>query len=290
MKEKIIGFLIKSVYTLYGALKITRRTKFSAKRLLPKTKCESCYILGNGPSLNTDLNIVLKIPSDDLFAVNHFGLSALYQTLKPKYYIIADPGFYGGYVLDADEQARVDNLLITLKKTTCWPLTFITPFAAQGIFKELLKENKNINVVGFNKVNTWKGFKWFDRWVFNNQWAIVSGFNVIISAIHLAIAIGFKKIYLLGVDHSWHKNTIVGDDNKLYVCDVHFYDENPKLTPILVEEKGKIRSEKYHEQLSHLKKTFESYHYIQDYARDINVKILNCTSNSYIDAFERHKL
>ena len=289
MKEKIIGFLIKSVYTLYGALKITRRTKFSAKRLLPKTKCESCYILGNGPSLNTDLNIVLKIPSDDLFAVNHFGLSALYHTLKPKYYIITDPGFYGQDYVDEKEQERVNNLFIALKETTSWSLTFFTPLEAQGIFKKILNDNKNINVIGYNKVNTWKGFKWFDRWVYNNQWAIVSGVNVVMSAIHLAIGIGYKKINLLGVDHSWHKNTIIGNDNILYVCDSHFYDENPKLTPILIEEKGKIRPEKYHEQLGYLKKTFEAYHYIQDYAKYRDVKLLNCTSNSYIDAFERYK-
>ena len=290
MRKKIIDFFIKSVYTLNGALKIIRRTKFNAKRSLPKTDRGSCYILGNGPSLTTDINACLKNPSNDLFAVNHFGLSELYHTLKPKYYIIADPGFYGGYTLDAEEQERVNNLLIALKETTSWSLTFFTPFAAQQMFKEILKENKNIKVIGYNKVNTWKGFKWFDRWVYNHQWAITSGQNVIMLALFIAIQIGYKKINLLGVDHSWHKEIVVGDDNRCYIHDTHFYENRVNPVPIYVEENKKIRYLKLHEQFEAIKKTFEAYHYIQDYAQYKKVIIYNCTNNSYIDAFERIKL
>ena len=290
MAEKLILFFEKLFHTLFGMVKILKGTTFRSRKKNPIAKDETCYILGNGPSLNKVLNgNKISFETENLFVVNGFGASELYTQIKPSFYILADPAYFVENI-NQSVQMKVDNLFVDLNEKTGWPVHFFVPFKAVKITREKFKENSNITVYGYNNVNTWKGFKWFDRWVYHNQWAIVSGFNVLMSAIHLAICIGFEKIYLLGVDHSWHKNVIVGEDNLLYEYDTHFYDEKPKLTPVLTEKKGIMRFEKYHEQLGGLKKTFESYHYIQDYAKYMDVKILNCTSGSYIDAFERYKL
>ena len=289
MNELLINFFKKLMYTLIGALKIVRSTRFNAKKLIPKAEQESCYILGNGPSLTVDMNGILNSSTENFIAVNNFGLSELYQKVKPKYYVITDPFYYYNVLFNEKEQKNMKDLLFALKEKTSWPLIFFAPIEAKKIFVKLFEENKHIKVIVYNKINTWKGFKWFDRWVYNNQWAIISGQNVIVPAISLAINIGFKKIYLLGVDHSWHKNIIVGDDNFIYLYEPHFYDENVLPIPIYIEENKKIRYLKLHEQFEALKKTFEAYHYIQDYAKYKNVKIINCTLNSYIDAFERIK-
>ena len=289
--EKIICFFEKLVHTFYGIIKIFIGLKFRTKINVQKRKGESCYILGNGPSLNGELDeYYLRLKSENLIVVNQFGCTKYYSQLKPGFYILVDPGYYVDS-LDQNTRMTVNNLFEELKEKTSWPIKIFVPLKGQKRVQELLKENRYITVVGYNSLNTWKGFKWFDRWVYDNQWAILSGLNVVMVALYLAITIGFQKIYLLGVDHSWHKNIVVGSDNMIYTYDFHFYDdENLKLTPIFIEENNRMRYLKLHEQLGYIKKVFEVYHYIQDYAEYKNVEIFNCTSNSFIDAFKRIKL
>ena len=285
---KIILFFEKCLYTFYGVIKILRGSRFRDKIKCVNTKKDECFILGNGPSLSKDLNTIASISkSKTIVAVNHFGVSELYMMLKPDFYILADPSYYFDN-LEQQLQISVDFLFIELKEKTTWPITIFVPFEGQKRIQNLLKENQYISVIGFNKVNTWKGFKWFDRCVYDNQWAIFSGINVVMAALSLAINMGFKTIYLLGVDHSWLKNLVVGEDNRLYFYDPHFYEkENLKPIPITIEEKNKIKFLKLHEWLAFPQKAFEIYHYIEDYAKYKKVKIINCTKDSFIDAFER---
>jgi len=288
MTIKIIHFFEKLAYTSYGIVKIIKGTTFRQQITKLKTSGEACYILGNGPSLHKDLE-KCNICSDskNLIAVNRFASSDLYTKLMPNYYVLADPAYYIDS-LDPKLKESINNFFIDLNEKSNWPMTLFVPFEGQKKIQYLLKDKKNISITGFNKVNTWKGFKWFDRWVYDHQWAVASGYNVIMTAIHLTIAAGYKTIYLLGVDHTWHKNVVVGEDNLLYEYDTHFYDtENKKLTPVLVEEPDNVRFFKLHELFHVLNKAFETYHYLEDYAKYKKVKIFNCTADSYIDAFER---
>ena len=290
MITKTLFFFEKLAYTSYGIVKILKGTTFRQQIKKQSANETACYILGNGPSLHKDIEkCKLYAEPKNLIAVNRFASSDLYTKLMPNYYVLADPAFYIDS-FDPKLQASIQHFFVDLNEKSNWPMTLFVPFEGQKKIQFLLKNHKNITITGFNKVNTWKGFKWFDRWVYNHQWAVVSGYNVIMTTIHIAIAAGFNIIYLLGVDHTWHKNVIVGEDNLLYEYDTHFYDtENIKLTPVLVEEPDNVRFFKLHELFHVLNKTFETYHYIEDYAKYKKVKIFNCTADSYIDAFERIK-
>ena len=292
--EKVILFFEKCIFTLYGLVKILMNTRFIQKKEIPKTKDEFCYILGTGPSLRKDFlerNVYVDI--ENLIAVNNFVCSEWYDKIKPKFYVLADPAYYVDN-LDQQLQMNIHNLFVELKEKTNWPLILFVPFEGKKRIRELLKANGHISVVGYNKVNTWKGFKWFDRWVYNNQWAIVSGLNVVMAALSLSINMGFKKIYLFGVDHSWHKNLVMRDDNTLCWYYSHFYDEkdneNLELIPVYLEENNQIKCLKMHELLDSMGKAFQVYHFIENYAKHKKIKIYNCTSNSFIDAFERKDL
>jgi len=286
----IIHFLEKCLYTFYGFIKISIKSKFQAKKIVRNTERKDCYVLGNGPSLYKDIDKSgLHFESGNLIVVNYFGCSDLYTKLKPSYYVFADSGFYVDNINQQD-QLFINNFFMDLSEKTTWPLQLFAPHEGQKRIQNLLKGNTYISVIGYNKVNTWKGFKWFNRLVYNKQWATFSGINVAMVAIHLAIFAGFERIYLLGVDHSWHQNIVVGDDNRLYVYDPHFYEnEDLKLTPVTIIENNKNKDLKLHEWLGYVKKTFEVYHYIEDYAKYRNIKIINCTATSFIDAFERVK-
>ena len=281
----------KLVFSLYGLIKILKESKFRAKISTKHISGNSCYILGNGPSLHQDLErCMARFEPENIIAVNYFGTSDLYARLKPNLYVLADPAYYLDNLIPG-VQNQVDNLLSELKEKTNWYVTVFVPLKGQKKIQDKLKANEFISVVGYNSVNTWKGFKWFDHWVYNHQWAVVSGLNVVMIALLLAINVGFKKIFLMGVDHTWHKNIIVGEDNKTYEYDTHFYDkEMVKPIPLLVERGNKIIHLKLHEQLGYVKKVFEVYHYMQDYAKYKQVEIVNCTPASFIDAFERLKV
>ncbi|MDR0796583.1 MAG: DUF115 domain-containing protein, partial [Tannerella sp.] len=234
--KQIIRFFLKLAYTLYGLIKILAGTKFRAKKKILNANSEPYYILGNGPSLKNDISrFDLNLKSDNLMVVNDFAITELYTELKPEFYILADPAYYVEN-LKPNLQIIAQNLFVALHEKTNWPLSIFVPYEGLKKIQEKLKENEHITVLGYNKVNTWKGFKWFDRWMYHKQWAIISGLNVIMVALSLSISMGIKKIYLLGVDHDWFKNLVVGDDNLLYILDTHFYDDdNLKPVPLSIE-------------------------------------------------------
>ena len=112
-------------------------------------------------------------------------------------------------------------------------------------------------------------------------------YNVLQPTIFNAIKMGYKEIRLYGVYHSWTEEIRVNDKNEVCLIDRHFYDEkNIKLLP-LKKTNGEIL--KMYEILSDLSKVFFSYCQVRKYADYKKCKIINCTENSYIDAFEREE-
>ena len=57
-------------------------------------------------------------------------------------------------------------------------------------------------------------------------------------------------------------------------------------SPAPLDKKGK-GERKLHEMLTKFVFTFQGYHILEKYSRQKKIKIINVTSNSYIDAFER---
>ena len=111
--------------------------------------------------------------------------------------------------------------------------------------------------------------------------------NVLIPSIMLAIAAGFKRIYIAGADHSWMKTISVNDNNEVVSIQPHFYKENE-------QEKKRVNTEYMHYPLHQIVYSFyvafKSYFEIKAYADSIGTEIWNITPGSFIDAFPRKKL
>ena len=89
------NFVYRLSNTVISFIKIIFSSRFKSDISKLKTKKETCYILGNGPSLSKDLidnSDCLK--QSELIVVNFFAKSDSYQQLKPKFYVLADSGFY----------------------------------------------------------------------------------------------------------------------------------------------------------------------------------------------------
>ena len=112
--------------------------------------------------------------------------------------------------------------------------------------------------------------------------------NVLVGCVYLALNIGFKKIYLLGADHSWHEHIVVDDNNVLCIQDSYnSFAAGPKLSPMLHPD-GK--SFKVDELFLALSKMFKAHVILEGYSKTLGAKIYNVSSKSYIDAYERIKI
>ncbi len=110
--------------------------------------------------------------------------------------------------------------------------------------------------------------------------------NVLIGALMIALNMHYKKVFIIGADHSWHESLRLKENNRMEIEDSHFYDknENRKLS---IQDAESQREYKLHELFAIWARAFASYWYIEDYARSINAKIYNASVKTYIDAFER---
>jgi len=260
-------------------------SKFGVK--MPKADKETCIVLGNGPSLKTSLtNHFNTIEKHSLVCVNSFSITEEYAQLKPLYYIMLDDGFWKGnseYIL---------NTFDALANKTSWKMHLLVPQKAKksNRFNELIVKNKNIELIYFN-YTVFKGIESLSHFFYSQNLAMPQSQNVLVASIFLSINIGFKKIILLGADHSWHENVHVNNDNIVCIKDVHFYDniEQIKYHPI---KKGAYSNEtfKFHELLNAWSKAFYGYWILNKYAIKKDCIIENASPVSYIDAFKRIEL
>ena len=92
---------------------------------------------------------------------------------------------------------------------------------------------------------------------------------------------GYKNIYLYGADHTWTRDLFVDDDNVVCYGDKHVYNKN--LTVIK-------KKEKFAELLNQFSLMFKSHYLLEKYSNEEGVKIWNCGSDSFLDAYERLKM
>ncbi len=273
------------VNTIISLLKIIILSKFNIR--LPKAENEVCIILGNGPSLKTSLqNNPLFFKKHSLVCVNSYCTTKEYTLLKPQYYVISDPSWWV-----SDNKLMLDTLEDLRTKTTWDIQLFVPKIAAKSKrFTDLFASNKNIHLNYFN-YTVFKGFPSIAHFFYTKNMAMPQSQNVLVASIFLSINIGFKKIFLVGADHTWHQNMLLDENNILCFKDLHFYDGEEKITykPF---KKGVHIDEtfKTHEIFTTLSKVFLGYFALKEYSKYKQCKIYNASEVTFIDAFERIKL
>jgi hypothetical protein len=191
--------------------------------------------------------------------------------------------------LDDIEEKFIEGsnvLFQNLAQRTTWEITLFVPFEAKKYarWQFHLKSNANIKIIYFNNIAI-EGFKWFKYLLFNINLGMPRPHNIMIPALMISIAMNFKKIYMIGADHSWLSEIKVMESNEVLINQKHFYDqETSKEEPL---DKRGIGKRKLHEILHKFMTAFQGYFYIQEYSETKKIKILNLTKNSFIDAFER---
>ena len=286
MKSPLQEFIENLFASLLSVIKVLLISKFNLK--IKKINGEfDCVILGNGPSLNDTLKEDLNFVLDDkkkVIAVNSFVISEYYERIKPDYYVLNAPEYWLEVVSELLQKMRKDVFQNLIAKTN-WELTLFVPYQAKRskVWKSLFESNPNIHTVYYNKTPV-EGLTSVNHFFFKKNFGMPRPHNVLIPSIFLSINMGFKKIYLVGADHSWHEEIKVDDTNKVTVNHEHFYDKSEWRLPMY-----KLDGKEYriHDVFRKLYRAFKGYFLLNNYAKEKNAKILNASKRSYIDAFEK---
>lgn len=156
---------------------------------------ESCFIVGNGPSLQMeDLERLQES------GIDSFGMNLIYKIFdntkwRPTYYVFSDYNMMRQYY-DEIALLRQDNLFVKnfyyMEETPFLPNANYYPGCAERCYLE-----KQLFAEDITK-------------------AVYGGYTVMYDALQIAIYMGYKKIYLIGADFSY-----LGDPT---AKGNHFYD------------------------------------------------------------------
>lgn len=202
---------------------------------------ETCFFIGTGPSLTMSDLETLHRHHVKCFSANHIFNAFLQTEWRPDYYVVSD--------------ASVVRELAGLGECAGTEYQFIA-----DVSQDFFQKHKETNVIKYHFAH---GMPRREPCRFSRNVAqgVYYGATVCYVALQIAAYMGFKTIYLLGVDGFAPK----GGSKK----HGHFYDGGALLEP------------------HHTNMTERAYHSARQYADAHGIKIYNATRGGYVETFER---
>lgn len=257
--------------------------------IAPDTKQGEAVILGNGPSLRQTLDKHLPYLSQTTnFAVNGMVLSPHYESLQPAYYLLVAPEFYLPQTTVFHQEVR-QKIFQNIADRTHWKMTVVMNAMGKNspVVKDLFAQHPHVQL-RFMNLTPIEGYSWLRFWAYRNNIGSVRPHNVLLPSILLALNLGYKKISLVGADHSWHEEVRIDpQNNTMTVNHEHFYDARQQ-TGVMYQLSGATYY--IHDFFRKIYLAFSGYHELKQYATAQKASITNCSEKSYIDAFERGTL
>lgn len=265
IKDKIDNYIYDG-YNLYSQLRF--KTQFCKKIIINRNKVfknkhqnERCFILGTGPSLKklTEKQLAF-IKSETVFGVNSLYSANFLCDVIPSYYFLVDNAYWGDEV-----NTTIDVLNHYKGKGT----TFFTDVKANACFENIIKECcLNEKCFYYLYANRYP-HKYINNDLCGNM---TIGMNVVGTCIMTAMYMGFKEIYLLGCDYTAFASLL----------DDHCYDANNQFDGY---KKNNLAF-----YLKYYEITTKIHYMIENHASQNNVKIVNLTEGSLLDAYRRGKI
>jgi hypothetical protein len=290
--SRALNALRRAVETVYSLVAIIAEPSMGRFRPPPRS-VDRILVLGTGPSLretfrDLDPNALADVA---LMSVNEGYKAKDFASLKPSYHLIADPIYwdevsYGEYALP----------LVAALAQAKWSITLFIPSRARGSRLHDALTDAKANVL-FYRSTAISGLALFEYFAFNAMLGMPRPQNVLVAGISVALWMGFKQVGIVGADHTWHKEIELNSKNVLMVRQVHSYDSGVEWKPFL--KPSGVSNSLLHKPLS-VSDTFsareiflawamvhESYEKLQVIAKRSGAHIWNCSSTTFIDAFER---
>lgn len=254
LDSKLYGFYNFLVNVNFRLSKDTKRLVRNNDKFKDIHLNQRCFIMGTGPSL-ADLTAeqVETLKSEVVFGVNSLYKSDVGKKVHPKYYALLDNNYWE----DSKHKSAFHDIPMTFQDK---PPTFITDFRAKSFIESEALIKDVIYIYG-------KKYP-VGAVSFDIDGCIYGLMNVVSYCIICAMYMGFKEIYLLGCDYNAFCTYGRG----------HCYDDT-------AEVEGVSYNLAFYLKYYHL--TTEFHYLISKLARENSVKIVNLTSVSLLDAYER---
>lgn len=206
---------------------------------------DRCFIVATGPSLRVEDLELLEKNNEICISMNRiyniFGKTGW----RPNYYMIQD-------------LKMIDDLKETIAELDL-PVKFVS-----GVSEAYWKQKESASSIKFNYLNLVEMGKipFFSTQV---DKCIYEGMTVTYACLQMAVYMGFKEIYLLGLDHNY--------SNDLYAGSNHFagYDTDKRIRLNTV----------------HIGQNELAYISAKKYAEQNGIKIYNTTRGGKLEVFER---
>ncbi len=206
---------------------------------------ERCFIVATGPSLKMEDLDRLKKQGEYTISVNKIFLAFDKTDWRPDYYVVCDTNC----IQDCADEIRQMQV----------PVKFVS-----DLYPEFFEKNIPDNIYEYHFHLS------FSREVLPDfcddlVYGVYGCGTVTYDAIQIAVYLGFKKIYLLGVDFSFSKD--YKDKANHFV--ENYYNEKSKTTVVTENEQLK------------------AYQKAKQYAEAHGIKIYNATRGGKLEVFER---
>lgn len=244
-----------------------------------------CFILGNGPSINSvDLNL---LKNDQVFVVNDFIRHPQLEKLNFVNYVMADTAFFNTKSPSDYFGKNLQEKSNRLYKNT---KLFLNALGQNLIKERKLFQNQNVYYLSTHgSFNEYFGFN------IEIDKTIPFPKNVILACLIIATYMGFETIYLLGVEHNfltYHFRHDSAKDPKYIYNMKYFYGTVSGSANDAETEQRKLLSQRtlkstYEAEVARIRQLFKSYRLFYEKVKKISpkTKIYNATPNSYLDVF-----
>jgi len=290
-----MSILIKTVYELFLLLGCIFQNIYRHRSLsIPKSKMSSkdilnnqrIFILGNGPSLNEDIkNYQLSKNNSYLVALNKFAISQEFNLLRPKLYVLPDRRFWDPEYSEKDR--KIQNQILEAFKNANWHIQILIPKEAFSYFQNKLKRNKFLVLIPYNEralpITNIK----LSAWALSMRICTPIPINSLVMAAWFSLQKNITTITILGSDFDFFKGLNTDQiDNSVSFSVAHFYgNDNNLQKPEITKDKNKP----FHIRLLQVSQAFQQLHVLDRYAKLSGRRILNGSSFSLIDAFDRER-
>lgn len=233
---------------------------------------ERCFILGNGPSLK-DLDFSL-LSNEYVFTVNKLALYTEYYKLRANYHVWTDPIFFD---MNLGEESSLLKAFRNIRTDGNCPITFM-PFRGYQ-FADKNNLSSVLDLIFFDNCLQFHDYLprkiQLEKYFYNFS-------TVVMTAISIAIYMGFKEIYLLGCDCTGILNSIniqLEQSKMEYAYDVD--QESRKMMKKNLEERS-MEVELYGQY-----SLFHQYKFFSNYCKKRNILLMNCSTTTLLDAVPR---
>lgn len=242
----------------------------SLNELKNKYRDQRCFIIGNGPSLNSlDLSL---LRNEFVFSVNWFVVHKEFPHMKNLYHCISDKAFW------CKEKKLYKQFLSDLKKNQ--KVTLFSDRSGEQIIREEapgLMESNRCHFLTYNRDLP----VWENNFNSDLEKTLCFGYTVILDfCLPIAHYLGFKSVYLVGCDCDY-KLDKTKDFQGSYFFDINDVpNENLKHLRFQRDNKGsQDKTEVWN----------SGYRVVKDYFKKSDRNLLNAGVGGKLEALERVK-